>query len=331
MFSHCTNLKSFTTDLKSLTNGNNMFYYCEKLSEFNSDLSSLTNGNGMFSTCEALTKFTTDLKSLTNANSMFQYCKNLSEFNSDLSSLETCSHMFLMCHSLKTVECDLHSLKSGYQILAYSGVESFTSDLSSLTNGNGMFLGCENLTTFNAPLSSLDNGREMFHYSKLSSESVSTILHHIPQRDTKPTSSNNDGSGSIMLGIGISNSDEEKQAFAEKCFCDSWQDLLDEFDAKNWLAQFQFNGEATTYSLRKPFTVVYTKLEEVFMPTEEEIQLAKENNESIVIPHYEYVSQDGDNYYNIHWYNESNSNNEGYDCFESLEMATLSYGVLPKE
>lgn len=67
------------------------------------------------------------------------------------------------------------------------------------------------------------------------------------------------------------------------------------------------------------------------MPTDEEIQLAKENNESIIIPHYEYVSQDGDNFYNIHWYHESNTDNKGYDCFESLEMATLSYGVLPKE
>ena len=41
MFYGCDNLKSFSSDLSSLTNGSNMFYGCSKLTTFSSDLSSL--------------------------------------------------------------------------------------------------------------------------------------------------------------------------------------------------------------------------------------------------------------------------------------------------
>ena len=48
-------------------------------------------------------------------------------------------------------------------------------------------------------------------------------------------------------------------------------------------------------------------------------------------PHYAYTSQDGSKFYNIHWYHDSNTNNEGYDYFESLEEAIGAYGVIPKQ
>lgn len=67
------------------------------------------------------------------------------------------------------------------------------------------------------------------------------------------------------------------------------------------------------------------------MPTEEEIAAAKERGERIQTPHYQYTSQDGSKFYNIHWYHESNTDNEGYDYFELLEVAALTYGVIPKE
>ena len=51
MFTSCSNLTTFTSDLSSLTNGDYMFEYCENLTTFTSDLSSLTNGNGMFGCC----------------------------------------------------------------------------------------------------------------------------------------------------------------------------------------------------------------------------------------------------------------------------------------
>ena len=111
--------------------------------------------------------------------------------------------------------------------------------------------------------------------------------------------------------------------------------LLTALQAKTWPVYAQYNGRpTTTYGLRRPSEdtlPVFVKLEEVFMPTEEEIAAAKEKGECIEIPHYQYTSQDGNNYFNIHWYHESNTDNEGYDCFESLEMATLAYSLIPKE
>lgn len=52
MFSGCTNLTSFGSDLSALTNGNSMFYGCSKMTSFSSDLPSLTEGNSMFSGCK---------------------------------------------------------------------------------------------------------------------------------------------------------------------------------------------------------------------------------------------------------------------------------------
>jgi hypothetical protein len=169
----------------------------------------------------------------------------------------------------------------------------------------------------------------MFQGCKLDAPSVANIIHFIPQRDAKPTPSDNDGS--ITIGIGISHTSAEKQAFAEECFCDSWEELQGEFDAKNWVVSFQFNGTSTTYSLRQPSTAVYTKLEEVFMPTEEEIEQAKRNKVHITKPHYGYTSQDGTRFYKIHWYHESNTENDDYTLFDSLDAAIEAYGLIPKE
>jgi hypothetical protein len=193
-----------------------------------------------------------------------------------------------------------------------------------------MFNGCTNLTTFSSNLSSLTNGIDMFAGCKLDAQSVANIIHFIPQRDAKPTSTTD--KGNITIGLGITNTDAAKQTFAEECDCTDWAELNKEFDDKNWVVQWQFNGPAS-YSLRdpRPSTAVYARLEEVFMPSEEEIAAAKEKGEHIEIPSYQYTSQDGDNYYIIHWYHDSNTDNEGYDYFESLEMATLAYSVIPKD
>ena len=193
-----------------------------------------------------------------------------------------------------------------------------------------MFDSCTALTSFSSDLSNLTNGFGMFTKCKLDAQSVANIIHFIPQRDAKPTST--EGEGNIYIGVGITNTDEAKQAFAEECYCDDWAELNKEFDDKNWAVQWQFNGEATTFDLRspRPSTAVYTKLEEVIMPTEEEITAAKEKGEHIQIPHYEYTSQDGSKFYNVHWYHDSNTDNEGYDYFESLEEAINAYSVISK-
>ena len=194
-----------------------------------------------------------------------------------------------------------------------SKLTTFTSDLSSLTNGYRMFDYCRNLTTFTSDLSSLTNGYYMFYGCKLDAKSVANIITFLPTNESIET---------IDIGIGIANIEDAKQAFAEECYCDSWDELNQDFSDKNWFVSWQFNDEATTYGLRdpRPSTAVYAKLEEVIMPTD--VNAHK--------PHYQYTSQDGSKFYNIHWYHDSNTNNEGYDYFESLEEAISAYGVTPK-
>ena len=193
-------------------------------------------------------------------------------------------------------------------------LSEFNSDLSSLTDGNEMFSGCVNLTSFSSDLPSLTNGYGMFTDCKLDAPSVANIVHFLPTHESN---------GDIYIGIGIPNTDEAKQAFAEACYCDDWDELNQEFDDKNWIVEWQFNGEAATYDLRspRPSTAVFAKLEEVIMSTDEKKRK----------PHYKYTSQDGSQFYNIHWYHDSNTNNEGFDYFESLEEAISAYGVIPKE
>ena len=121
MFEHCENLKTFTSDLSSLTSGGEMFGYCYGFTAFDCDLSSLNAGQGMFRSCHNLKTFTSDLSSLTNGDEMFKYCSNLTTFTSDLSSLTNGNAMFQNCTKLTT----------------------FTSDLSSLWFGTFMFGNCK--------------------------------------------------------------------------------------------------------------------------------------------------------------------------------------------
>ena len=51
MFSKCTALTSFTSDLSLISNGTNMFSGCYNLTSFNADLSSLITGVDMFKDC----------------------------------------------------------------------------------------------------------------------------------------------------------------------------------------------------------------------------------------------------------------------------------------
>ena len=161
MFNYCRNLTSFSSDLSSLTSGNSMFYTCSALTSFNGDLSSLTDGNSMFSECTNLTSFSSDLSSLTTGNSMF-YKTNLLEFTSDLSSLTNGEYMFRSCRNLTSFSSDLSSLTSGDSMFYGANLTSFSSDLSSLTNGVYMFQSCNALTSFSSDLSSLTSGNGMF-------------------------------------------------------------------------------------------------------------------------------------------------------------------------
>jgi hypothetical protein len=243
----------------------------------------LTDGLGMFFACSNLTTFSSDLSSLTNGEGMFANCSNLSTFSSDLSSLTNGEGMFVYCYQLT----------------------SFSSDLSSLTYGSSMFSYCISLTTFNSDLSSLTDGSGMFIKCKLDAQSVANIIHTLPTLETL---------GDISIGIGCDNTEADQLLFAQECDCETWQELLDDFSAKNWTVTFQCNGRpTTTYNMRRGETLpIYAKLEEV---TDE---------------NYAYTSADGSKFYNINYFHSTNGSTEGYDIFSSLEEAISTYNVTPK-
>ena len=227
---------------------------------------------------------------LTNGYFMFNQCTKLTSFSSDLSSLTNGSYMFANCFQLT----------------------SFTSDLSSLTNGNHMFI-YSNFTSFNSDLSSLTNGYYMFYNCKLDAQSVANIVHTLPTLESIE---------SFDIGIGCDNTEADQLLFAQECDCETWQELLDEFSAKNWRVYLTCNGRpTTTYNMRRGETLpIYSKLEEVIMPTDE--------NERK--PHYAYTSADGTKFYNIHYFHSTNGSTEGYDVFSSIEEAISTYNVTPK-
>jgi hypothetical protein len=319
-----SNLTSFSSDLSSLTDGYSMFSYCTKLTSFSSDLSSLTNGISMFNGCENLTSFSSDLSSLTNGVFMFNYCTKLTSFSSDLSSLTNGEQMFCGCYNLTSFTSDLSSLTNG--IGMFNGCEnltSFSSNLSSLTNGEDMFGVCSALTSFSSNLSNLMNGGWMFNECKLDAKSLITIIHTLPQREEMPTDEELDLCiGCITIGLGADDTEEDGMLFIKECDYDTPEELLDEISAKNWIVDFQFNGRPTsTYGMRRGKTLpIYTKLEEVIMPTNE-----KERK-----PYYAYTSQDGSKFYNIRHFHSTNGSTEGYDVFSSLEEAISTYNVTPK-
>lgn len=332
MFSMCENLHDFYSELSSLSNGQYMFYKCSKISNFNINMPSLIFGDKMFSQCTSLKSCYTDLGSLSSASYMFFGCSNIEYlniknlnslvvgdnmfggcnsidgFNYDMPLLEEAEYMFEGCAGLTSFKGDMPKLQNNTTRMFYgcTALESFSGDLSNLKSGGEMFYKCYSLKNFNSNLESLGSGNNLFYETILDSHSVMNILHFIPDRT-------GESSASITIGIGISNSDEQKQAFAEECFCDSWQGLNDEFSAKEWTVTWQFNGPST-FGLRGINTSVYVKLEET---TDEK--------------RYEYTSPEGDKFYNISWYHESNGNNEGYTLYDSLNSAIESLGIIPKE
>ena len=273
-----------------LTNGEAIFIF-SNLNSFNSDLPKLTRGYGMFSNCTNLNSFSSDLSSLTDGAYMLEYCTNLTTFPSDLSSLTEGCGMFYSC----------------------SNLTSFDSDLSSLTDGEGMFAGCSNLTSFSSVLSSLTNGIDMFQGCKLDARSVANIVHTLPTHESN---------GNITIGIGCDNTEADLPLFTQECDCETWQELLDEFSAKNWIVYFDYNGRpTTTYNIKRGETLpIYAKLEEVIMPANE-----KERK-----PYYQYTSVDGSKFFNINHFHSTNGSTEGYDVFSSLEEAISAYNVTPK-
>ena len=217
MFNNCESLTSFVSDLSSLINGYTMFRYCINLESFNSNLSSLMDGTGMFHKCSALTSFNSDLSGMTDGNSMFLDCSSLESFSSDLSSSQDGTRMFEGCTSLTAFNSDLSSLTGAYAMFEdCSNLSSFCADLSSLTDGWKMFYNCSNLTTFNSDLSSLTFADDMFYGCKLDTASVQNIA------DTIKPYSVDVFTGSIHIGIGNTNPNEQEEAAFNKMVSKGW-------------------------------------------------------------------------------------------------------------
>ena len=153
----------------------------------------------------------------------------------------------------------------------------------------------------------------MFNGCKLDAPSVANIVHTLPTHESN---------GTISIGIGCDNTEADQLLFSQECDCETWQELLDDFSAKNWTVTFQCNGRpTTTYNMRRGETLpIYAKLEEVIMPTDEKKRK----------PHYAYTSADGSKFYNINYFHSTNGSTEGYDVFSSLEEAISTYNVTPK-
>ena len=301
----------------------------------------MKKANFMFSDCECFGKapmdgtsghvayFPHNLGSLEDGDYMFGYTGNIyiTSIDSDLHSLKTGVRMFSYFTALTSFTADLSSLTNGWAMfLDCNNLTTFTSDLSSLTDGSEMFSSCTNLTTFTSDLSSLTNGYDMFDSCKLDSNSIQNIVDFLPTHESNHT---------ITIGINV----YEPTAFygldifAQDCLCSSWDELNAEFTAKNWTVQWQYNGDEgadiplfpvkpDTYSLRSPEQhSVFVKLTEVIIPTDEKAHK----------PRYSYTSADGSKFYNLSWYHKSNSTNDDYMQFNSIEEAVQHFGLKSAE
>lgn len=120
MFSQCSSLVSFNSELPKLKNGSGMFVQCSNLKSFSNNLSNLTNGNSMFGICLALESFTGDLSNLQNGTNMFRSCTHLNTFTSNLQSLTSGSLMFdsakLNTASIENIAATINKPSSKTQI-----------------------------------------------------------------------------------------------------------------------------------------------------------------------------------------------------------------------
>ena len=324
MFSGCTALTSFSSDISSLTEGYYMFYNCPNLTSFNGDLSSLTKGDNMFYRCTALTSFNSDLPSLWDGEYMFYGCENLSSWNidlpnlmnsramfsgcsfttfsSDLSSMTDGSYMFQYCSNLTSVNTDLSNVTNGtWMFYGCIALTAFTLDLSSVTNGTSMFDECRSLTSFSSELSSLTDGKLMFYNCKLDAPSVKNIINTI-----------NTYSAKLTLGMGCDATVADKDLFAQEVGYADMASLLAALQAKGWTVTAQYNGRpTTTYSMRRPSEdtlPVFVKLEEV-----EE--------------HTNYTLEDGSKKYRLNYFHETTGSTDGYTQFNSLEEAIETLNI----
>ena len=128
--------------LPDLTDANSLFSSCTELKTFNSDISKLGGGAFMFYN-SGLESFTSDLTSLKQGSGMFNSTK-LTSFNIKMPNLTSGSNFFAHCYNLKTFSSNLNNMAVGLAMFNNAtALTTFEADLPSLTNGNKMFYACK--------------------------------------------------------------------------------------------------------------------------------------------------------------------------------------------
>ena len=349
---HGLNIESFSSPLPNLIIGQCMFSNgrvgCEKLKSFTSDLPKLKNGNYMFMGTN-LQNFDVDMPLLESAHCMF-YGAN--DYEGE--ATEKCQ--------FKSFTADVRNLKDGHcMFLGNVDLKYFGSIINEVVNGKGMFAYCTSFTDFNSSLPSLICGMGMFSRTKLNSDSLLKILDSIrdikSEKDALLERINNGESpetvydvncgwqengnyvyqrcstktilintGFIDIGLGIDNTDEARQQMAEEMGLTSWEEVEQEFADKGWTVGWQYNGNPSTssYSLRREETTsIWAKIEEVLPEVDEE---------GYEIPKtFSHVSKDDHSKkYKLLWFHSTNGSTDGYQYFDTETAACEHFGIISK-
>lgn len=234
---YALSIAEFNSKLTSLTNGYRMFNNCRYLKNFKSDLTNLTFGYQMFANNLELTSFDADLSNLRDGDYMFT-STGLTSWEIDMPSLETANSMMNGCHSLQNVNANFYNLISGKFMFSSSGITSFSGDLSNLSNGYHMFSNTS-LTSFDSELPNLTDGSAMFSGCYLDVASVYNIVKSLPVRESLST---------ITISTKYARTDENRDAIAQRCNYDSYNDMYYTLLSYNWKLDLYLTGDEYLYT-----------------------------------------------------------------------------------
>jgi hypothetical protein len=178
-----TGIKTFSSSLPNLEEGDVMFGWCSALTSFTSELPKLKTANEMFNSSTLLATFTaSEMPELVYADRMFNYTK-LTSFSMTLPKLKDANFMFEHCKSIKTFSLIAPELETANNLLSCTETAGVVTtahlDAPKLKTCTRGFQNCTSLTTFTGDLSSLLDGTYMFYYCKLDGPSVANIYNSI--------------------------------------------------------------------------------------------------------------------------------------------------------
>lgn len=173
MFVYCSTLDFNCPSMKSLKNGGNMFMNTgteyrdgtvDGLTTFNCQLPNLEMGDYMFCQSYALQTFSSKLPKLKNAASMFDGCNHLVNFEiTSLPQVLTTFYMFYGCEKLQKCTLEMPKVTNTQNMFeCCSSLQDVKLDMPSVVSAQSMFSQCGNLEQYVGDLSSLKDGTGMF-------------------------------------------------------------------------------------------------------------------------------------------------------------------------